>query len=64
VPAEYRHKVFEKFFRLEASRNTKGNGLGLSMVAAIARIHNIDITLSDNNPGLRIELSFPQTANA
>jgi len=64
IPAEFRHKVFEKFFRLEQSRNTKGNGLGLSLVAAIARIHNISITLEDNNPGLRVELSFPQVANA
>jgi signal transduction histidine kinase len=63
IPAEFRHKVFEKFFRLEQSRNTKGNGLGLSLVAAIARIHNISITLADNAPGLRIELTFPQTAN-
>ncbi len=64
IPPEYRHKVFEKFFRLEESRNTKGNGLGLSLVGAIARIHNIDIILADNNPGLRVELSFPQMANA
>ena len=64
IPAEYRHKVFEKFFRLEQSRNTKGNGLGLSLVAAIARIHSISITLEDNGPGLRVELSFPQIANA
>ena len=64
IPPEYRHKVFEKFFRLEQSRNTKGNGLGLSLVAAIGRIHNISITLEDNAPGLRVELSFPQIANA
>ncbi|MDX1974622.1 MAG: HAMP domain-containing sensor histidine kinase [Rickettsiales bacterium] len=54
----YRNKVFEKFFRLEQSRHTKGNGLGLSMVAAIARIHNITIALDDNNPGLKVRLSF------
>ncbi len=64
IPEEFRHKVFEKFFRLEQSRNTKGNGLGLSLVAAIARIHNITIRLSDNQPGLKIELCFPQVANA
>ena len=62
IPIEYRHKVFEKFFRLEQSRNTKGNGLGLSLVAAIARIHNISITLEDNHPGLRVELLFPDGA--
>jgi len=63
IPKEYRDKVFEKFFRLEQSRNTKGNGLGLSLVAAIARIHNAAISLEDNHPGLRVRLSFPQTAN-
>lgn len=50
---EYRAKVFEKFFRLEQSRHTKGNGLGLSLVAAIVRIHNAGITLEDNAPGLK-----------
>lgn len=62
IPQEYRDKVFEKFFRLEQSRHTKGNGLGLSLVAAIARIHNASITLEDNHPGLRVTLSFPQGA--
>jgi signal transduction histidine kinase len=63
IPAEYHDKVFEKFFRLEQSRNTRGNGLGLSLVAAIARIHNATITLEDNQPGLRVVFTFPQTAN-
>jgi signal transduction histidine kinase len=64
IPQAYRDKVFEKFFRLEQSRNTKGNGLGLSLVAAIARIHNATISLEDNAPGLRVRISFPQAANA
>ena len=59
IPTEYREKVFEKFFRLEQSRNTKGNGLGLSLVAAIARIHRADILLENNAPGLRLTLRFP-----
>lgn len=63
IPQEYRNKVFEKFFRLEQSRNTKGNGLGLSLVAAIARIHNADISLNDGHPGLSVNVSFPQAAN-
>jgi len=58
VPEAFRDKVFEKFFRLEESRNTKGNGLGLSLVAAIARIHNATIMLEDNEPGLRIRINF------
>jgi len=58
VPEAYRDKIFEKFFRLEQSRNTKGNGLGLSLVAAIARIHNAQILLEDNNPGLKVRIRF------
>lgn len=58
IPKEYHGKVFEKFFRMEQSRHTKGNGLGLSMVAAVARIHDARILLSDNNPGLKITLRF------
>lgn len=60
IPPEFRDKVFEKFFRLELSRHTAGNGLGLSLVAAIARIHNATITLEDNLPGLRVRISLPQ----
>lgn len=58
IPADYMDKVFEKFFRLEQSRHTKGNGLGLSLVDAIAGIHNAEVILSDNNPGLRVCLRF------
>ncbi len=58
IPSDYMDKVFEKFFRLEQSRHTKGNGLGLSLVDAIASIHNAEVVLSDNNPGLRVCLRF------
>lgn len=58
IPSDYRDKVFEKFFRLEQSRHTKGNGLGLSLVEAIARIHNADVILADNEPGLKVIISF------
>ena len=64
IPKEFRNKVFEKFFRLEQSRNTKGNGLGLSLVAAIADIHNAAITLDDNHPGLKVILSFPHSTTS
>ncbi len=58
IPSDYKDKVFEKFFRLEQSRHTKGNGLGLSLVEAITRIHNAEVILSDNYPGLRVCLRF------
>ncbi len=58
VPAEAREKVFRRFFRLERSRSTAGSGLGLSLVAAVADIHGIAITLADNEPGLEVLLEF------
>jgi signal transduction histidine kinase len=51
--------VFRRFYRLEASRSTPGNGLGLSLVAAIAERHQIAIALEDDQPGLRVRLTFP-----
>lgn len=60
IPEEARSKVFDKFVRLEESRSEKGNGLGLSLVAAIARIHRAEITLEDAKPGLKVILTFNQ----
>jgi signal transduction histidine kinase len=61
IPAtEFKH-VFKRFYRLERSRRTPGNGLGLSLVAAVARLHGAQITLSDNEPGLKVALHFPQS---
>jgi signal transduction histidine kinase len=59
IPAAEFEFVFKRFYRLERSRRTPGNGLGLSLVAAVARLHGAQITLSDNAPGLRVKLHFP-----
>jgi signal transduction histidine kinase len=59
IPADEHQHVFRRFYRLERSRRTPGNGLGLSLVAAVARLHEADIKLFDNAPGLIIELQFP-----
>jgi signal transduction histidine kinase len=58
IPEKERHRVFERFYRLERSRTTPGNGLGLALVAAIADLHGAFITLEDNRPGLRVRLRF------
>ena len=58
IPAGEFHHVFRRFYRLERSRCTPGNGLGLSLVAAVVRLHDARITLADNKPGLKIELHF------
>jgi signal transduction histidine kinase len=61
IPAADRTRVIERFVRLEASRNSPGTGLGLSLVAAVARLHQARLTLDDNNPGLKATISFPRT---
>ena len=59
IPAEERRKVMKRFYRLEGSRNSPGNGLGLSLVAAVADLHDVEIIMADNAPGLSVELHFP-----
>ncbi|MHC1713686.1 MAG: sensor histidine kinase [Solidesulfovibrio sp.] len=58
VPPEHRELVLERFARLESSRNTPGSGLGLSLVAAAAGLHQAQLRLEDNAPGLRVTLAF------
>ena len=63
IPAADRPRVVERFVRLEASRNSPGTGLGLSLVAAVAHFHNAELVLEDNVPeGLKASLRFPKTA--
>jgi signal transduction histidine kinase len=60
IPASERDKVFERLYRLDASRSTPGSGLGLSLVAAVGALHDIEIRLAENDPGLRVILRFPR----
>jgi signal transduction histidine kinase len=59
IPPGERKNVLKRIYRLERSRTTPGNGLGLSLVAAVADLHGVQIAMSCNEPGLRIELRFP-----
>lgn len=59
IPADQRDHVFKRFYRLEQSRYTPGNGLGLSLVAAVASLHGAKVELRDNAPGLLCRLVFP-----
>ncbi len=63
IPPEQRARVFQRFYRLEDSRTTPGNGLGLSLVQAVAQLHDAEIRLDDNAPGLRVTLSLPAVAD-
>jgi signal transduction histidine kinase len=59
IPADQRDKVFQRFFRLEQSRTTPGNGLGMSLVQAVMQLHHLTIELQDNRPGLTVIIRFP-----
>lgn len=59
IPPADRERVLERFVRLDDSRGTPGNGLGLSLVAAVAKLHGAHLELADNEPGLRVTLVFP-----
>jgi signal transduction histidine kinase len=58
IPEAAHEKVFQRFFRLEQSRTTPGNGLGMSLVAAVVALHQMSIRLEDNRPGLRVVIEF------
>ena len=62
IPLEEREHVFKRFYRIEHSRYTSGNGLGLSLVAAVARLHEARIEMLDNAPGLKVRLRFSPPA--
>ncbi|HET6161565.1 MAG TPA: HAMP domain-containing sensor histidine kinase [Dongiaceae bacterium] len=59
IPETERKMVFQRFYRLGKSGQPAGFGLGLSLVAAIAKLHRIGVALLDNGPGLQVVLSFP-----
>lgn len=58
VPPAERERVFDRFYRLERSRSTPGSGLGLALVAAVARLHGATVTLADAAPGLDVRVAF------
>jgi signal transduction histidine kinase len=49
--------IFQRFYRAGAARNSPGSGLGLSLVAAIAELHGLECSASDNHPGLKVTLA-------
>jgi len=59
IPESERDRVLQRFYRLDGSRGTPGAGLGLALVAAVAAVHDAELRLTDNQPGLRIELLLP-----
>jgi signal transduction histidine kinase len=62
VRASERNRIFERFYRVDTARATPGDGLGLSLVAAIAGLHDIKVLAHDNEPGLKIVVELPSVA--
>jgi signal transduction histidine kinase len=54
-----RERVTERFVRLEESRTAPGNGLGLSLVKGVVKLHKGTLVLKDNGPGLKVVMQFP-----
>ncbi len=58
IPPADRKRVLERFVRLESSRTGPGAGLGLSLVAAVVRLHGASLQLGDKDPGLEVKIRF------
>ena len=58
IPPELRSEAMIKYRRLEEARTTEGSGLGLAFVRAVARLHNGDVELNDNDPGLKVVVTL------
>ncbi len=59
----HKDKVTRRFYRVDGARGEKGNGLGLSLVAAVAQQHGARLEFGDGNPGLVARLRLPRTAH-
>jgi signal transduction histidine kinase len=61
IPEADRQRVIDRFVRLDTSRSEPGSGLGLSLVAAVARLHRGEFRIEDNTPGVKAVIDLPAT---
>lgn len=59
IPDDDKPHVFDRLYRVEKSRTTPGNGLGLALVKAVADLHGATIELADNEPGTVVSITIP-----
>lgn len=59
IPEAERARALARFVTLDPSRSGGSTGLGLALVAAIAKLHGAELTLGDADPGLTVTLTFP-----
>lgn len=62
IPADEYDNVVQRFYRVDESRTTPGSGLGLALVSAVLRVHQMGLTFADNAPGLRVRVDLPKYA--
>jgi signal transduction histidine kinase len=62
IPVELHRKVLERFVRLDGARSSAGSGLGLALVAAVAKLHSATLALQDNRPGLSVRMTFDRVS--
>jgi signal transduction histidine kinase len=60
IPPDALDRVTERFFRVDNSRSQRGNGLGLSIVAAVVSLHRGELKLEDAHPGLKVSIFLPK----
>ncbi len=61
IPEKDRARVLERFVRLEKSRTKSGSGLGLALVAAVAKLHKGSFEIHNAHPGVKAVISLPET---
>jgi signal transduction histidine kinase len=61
IPPDEREAVLRRFYRSETSRDARGSGLGLALVAAVARLHGMTLTITDATPGCRMTVGYRNT---
>ena len=60
IPQEERERIFDKLYRLDKSRSTKGLGLGLSLVRAVVSAHGGRVAASEASDGGSVfSIRFP-----
>ena len=64
IPHSEHDAVLRRFYRAETSRHAAGSGLGLALVAAVARLHGLELTIRDAKPGCRVIMARRDTMAA
>ena len=58
IPENEFEKITQRFYRVDQSRTTPGSGLGLALVLAVLKLHDMELDFADNKPGLKVIVSF------